>query len=249
MTRRRVRCAGSTRRAPASSASSRALIAFEAAQDPGGRRGGRGHRRRRARARRRGAARIHGAVRPRARRHRSRRSRFRRPRCARPSTRCRRRSASALETAAARIRAYHERQKMASWSYREADGSELGQQVTPLDRVGVYVPGRQGRVSVVGADERDPGARRRRGRDRHGRADARRRAQSAGARRRASRRRHRARSRSAARRRSPRSPTAPRRFRRSTRSAAPATPTSPRPSGACSAPSASTWSPASRRSW
>ena len=58
----------------------------------------------------------------------------------------------------------------------------------------------------------------------------------------------RARSRSAARRRSRRSPTAPRRFPRSTRSAAPATPTSPRPSGACSAPSASTWSPASRRS-
>ena len=48
---------------------------------------------------------------------------------------------SALETAASRIRAYHERQKMASWSYREADGSELGAQVTPLDRVGVYVPG------------------------------------------------------------------------------------------------------------
>ena len=47
----------------------------------------------------------------------------------------------ALETAAARIRAYHERQKMTSWSYREADGSELGAQVTPLDRVGVYVPG------------------------------------------------------------------------------------------------------------
>jgi histidinol dehydrogenase len=48
---------------------------------------------------------------------------------------------AALEAAAARIRAYHERQKMASWSYREADGSELGAQVTPLDRVGVYVPG------------------------------------------------------------------------------------------------------------
>ncbi len=48
---------------------------------------------------------------------------------------------SALETAASRIRAYHERQKMASWSYREADGSVLGAQVTPLDRVGVYVPG------------------------------------------------------------------------------------------------------------
>jgi len=48
---------------------------------------------------------------------------------------------AALETAAARIRAFHERQKMTSWSYREADGSELGAQVTPLDRVGVYVPG------------------------------------------------------------------------------------------------------------
>jgi histidinol dehydrogenase len=48
---------------------------------------------------------------------------------------------AALQTAAARVRAYHERQKMASWSYREPDGSELGQQVTPLDRVGVYVPG------------------------------------------------------------------------------------------------------------
>jgi histidinol dehydrogenase len=48
---------------------------------------------------------------------------------------------AALETAAARIRAYHERQKMVSWSYREADGSELGAVVTPLDRVGVYVPG------------------------------------------------------------------------------------------------------------
>jgi histidinol dehydrogenase len=47
----------------------------------------------------------------------------------------------ALETAAARIRAFHERQKAVSWSYREADGSELGAQVTPLDRVGVYVPG------------------------------------------------------------------------------------------------------------
>ena len=48
---------------------------------------------------------------------------------------------AALESAAARIRAYHEHQKLASWSYREPDGSELGAQVTPLDRVGVYVPG------------------------------------------------------------------------------------------------------------
>jgi histidinol dehydrogenase len=48
---------------------------------------------------------------------------------------------AALETAAQRIRAYHERQKLPSWSYRDPDGSELGQRVTPLDRVGVYVPG------------------------------------------------------------------------------------------------------------
>ena len=47
----------------------------------------------------------------------------------------------ALAVAAGRVRAYHERQKMESWSYREPDGSRLGQQVTPLDRVGVYVPG------------------------------------------------------------------------------------------------------------
>jgi histidinol dehydrogenase len=47
----------------------------------------------------------------------------------------------ALGAAAARIRAYHERQKGRDWSYTEADGTELGQRVTPLDRVGVYVPG------------------------------------------------------------------------------------------------------------
>lgn len=47
----------------------------------------------------------------------------------------------ALEQAAARIRAYHERQPLASWRFTEPDGTVLGQQVTPLDRVGVYVPG------------------------------------------------------------------------------------------------------------
>ncbi len=46
-----------------------------------------------------------------------------------------------LELAAERIRAYHEHQKTESWSYREADGTLLGQQVTPLDRAGLYVPG------------------------------------------------------------------------------------------------------------
>lgn len=48
---------------------------------------------------------------------------------------------SALETAAARVRAYHEKQKAQSWSYEDAEGNELGQRVTALDRVGVYVPG------------------------------------------------------------------------------------------------------------
>ena len=50
----------------------------------------------------------------------------------------------ALEAAAARIRAFHERQLEVAgrgWSYRDADGSLLGQKVTPLDRVGIYVPG------------------------------------------------------------------------------------------------------------
>ncbi len=47
----------------------------------------------------------------------------------------------ALETAAGRIRAYAERQKLEGWEYEEADGTLLGQQVTPLDRVGLYVPG------------------------------------------------------------------------------------------------------------
>ncbi len=47
----------------------------------------------------------------------------------------------ALERAADRLRAYAEHQKMDSWSYTEADGTLLGQQVTPLDRVGLYVPG------------------------------------------------------------------------------------------------------------
>ena len=48
---------------------------------------------------------------------------------------------SALQQAADRIRSYAERQKMESWSYTEEDGTLLGQQVTPLDRVGLYVPG------------------------------------------------------------------------------------------------------------
>ena len=47
----------------------------------------------------------------------------------------------ALETAAERVLRYHEHQRQESWSYREEDGTLLGQQVTPLDRVGLYVPG------------------------------------------------------------------------------------------------------------
>ncbi len=51
---------------------------------------------------------------------------------------------AALEQAAARVRDYHQRQLEAtsrSWQYRDAEGSLLGQKVTPLDRVGIYVPG------------------------------------------------------------------------------------------------------------
>ena len=47
----------------------------------------------------------------------------------------------ALEQAAARIRAYAERQKLTSWQYTEDDGTVLGQQIAPLDSVGLYVPG------------------------------------------------------------------------------------------------------------
>ncbi|MFN3587374.1 MAG: histidinol dehydrogenase, partial [Moraxellaceae bacterium] len=47
----------------------------------------------------------------------------------------------ALAAACDRVRSYHERQRQTSWSYTEEDGTVLGQQVTPLDRVGIYVPG------------------------------------------------------------------------------------------------------------
>lgn len=48
---------------------------------------------------------------------------------------------SALEAAAERVRSYHERQRAQSWSFEDEHGNELGQRVTALDRVGVYVPG------------------------------------------------------------------------------------------------------------
>lgn len=51
------------------------------------------------------------------------------------------RERQALEQAAGRIRRYHERQRQDSWSYEDEQGTLLGQQVTPLDRVGIYVPG------------------------------------------------------------------------------------------------------------
>ncbi len=49
--------------------------------------------------------------------------------------------ANALREAAARIRDYHERQKQSSWQYQDAEGSVYGQKISPLDRVGIYVPG------------------------------------------------------------------------------------------------------------
>ncbi|MCD9457534.1 histidinol dehydrogenase [Marinibactrum halimedae] len=48
---------------------------------------------------------------------------------------------SALEAAASRIRTYHEHQRQESWQYREENDTVLGQKVTPMDRVGLYVPG------------------------------------------------------------------------------------------------------------
>ena len=53
-----------------------------------------------------------------------------------PEEQCR-----ALEYSAERVHTYHTHQKQQSWSYTEADGTLLGQQITPLDRVGLYVPG------------------------------------------------------------------------------------------------------------
>lgn len=48
---------------------------------------------------------------------------------------------AALEAAAKRVTEYHQKQVQESWSYKDADGTLLGQQVTPMDRVGLYVPG------------------------------------------------------------------------------------------------------------
>ncbi len=51
---------------------------------------------------------------------------------------------AALRTASRRIKAFHSKQRQSSWSYRDASGMTLGQQITPLRRVGVYVPGGKG---------------------------------------------------------------------------------------------------------
>jgi len=48
---------------------------------------------------------------------------------------------NALSVAAERIKSFHLKQKQQTWSYTEADGTKLGQKITPLDRVGLYVPG------------------------------------------------------------------------------------------------------------
>lgn len=48
---------------------------------------------------------------------------------------------NALKTAAQRVESYHKKQKLESWTYTDEDGTLLGQQITPLDRVGIYVPG------------------------------------------------------------------------------------------------------------
>jgi len=52
-----------------------------------------------------------------------------------------REQSEALREAAVRVRRFHERQLSSSWEYAESDGTRLGQRVTPLDRVGLYVPG------------------------------------------------------------------------------------------------------------
>ena len=48
---------------------------------------------------------------------------------------------NAIKIAAERIKAYHLKQNQQTWSYTEKDGTFLGQKITPLDRVGLYVPG------------------------------------------------------------------------------------------------------------
>ena len=147
---------------------------------------------------------------------------------------------AALELAAARIRAYHERQRPEDARWTDASrrrarlALDAGRRRRPLRA------GRPRLLPVVGPDERHPGARRRRRAAGDLRPDPRRHRQPAGALPPPASPGSRPSTASAAPRRSPPSPTAPRRSRRSTRSPAPATPGSPPPSAGCSAASAST---------
>ena len=198
---------------------------------------------------RRGALRLHAAVRPadaRAGRgcgSRPTRSRPRRPSIApRPGRRAGPRGrAGSRRSTGRRCRPISR--------CTDAAGLTLGHALDAARRGRPLRAGRQGGLSVLRADERDAGARRRRRADRHVRAVPRRRAEPARARGGAARRRVARSTASAARRRSRRWPTAPRPSRRWTASSGPATPTSPKPSGRCSAASASTASPGRRRSW
>ncbi len=132
--------------------------------------------RRRARARRRGGARVHARFDGSTRAERGRARARRAPSCRRRSTRSppaqRARARSGGARACAATTSASSRPCGRSWSYRDADGTLLGQKVTPLDRVGIYVPGGKAAYPSSRADERDSGAGRRRRRDRHGRADA-----------------------------------------------------------------------------
>ena len=89
---------------------------------------------------------------------------------ARPRRRCRADVRRALRLAARRITAFHRRQRQGSWSFRDATGARLGQQVRALDRVGVYVPGGTAAYPSSVLDERHPGQGR--GRRRGDRRDA-----------------------------------------------------------------------------
>ena len=212
-----------------------------------GRRDGRRDHRRRPRSRRRGAHRVHGAIRRRARDVDGRARDHRCGHAARVRIVARGRARGIADCGGA-----HPRLPRAADARVVVVSRRRRQRIRPAgdparQRRRLRAR-RQGRVSVVGADERDSGARRGGRGDRHGRARARRRSQSAGAGRRASRGRvarvhdrRRAGDRGARLRYRDAS-------RRSTRSAARATPTSPPRSVASSARSASTWSRAPRRS-
>ena len=237
-------CAASPRASRGFDARLAALTRFEAAQDPAVRRAVRAIL---ADVRARGDAACSStrgastASLPRALRARDPRASCVRRSMPAPSRR------DALRAAHERIRAFHEQQLQKSWDFTDADGTRLGQRVTPLDRVGLYVPGGKAAypssvlmnampAKVAGVREIvmacQPGRRATRWCWPRPRSPA-----------------STACSRSAARRRSPRSPTARKSCRASTRSSARATPTSPRRSATCSARSASTWSPARPRSW